>query len=113
MNFSFQHTFGSSRRHLSSWLDGFAKIHTFKMDGQNVYFSGKMLESTTYMDSVAKGELVPQIMLNPFVNPDEDWSLIEMTEILQRQYNQWNGDMTHNGVSISGEASSNKLFSDI
>ena len=103
MNFTFQHTFGSNRRHLSSWLDGFAKIHTFKLDGQKVYFSGKMLESTTYMDSVAKGELVPQIMLNPFVNPDEDWSLFEVTEILQKQYNQWNGDMTHNGVSNLGD----------
>ena len=55
------------------------------------------------MDSVAKGELVPQIMLNPFANPDEDWSLFEVTEILQKQYNQWNGDMTHNGVSNLGD----------
>ena len=69
-----------------------------------------MLESTTYMDSVAKGELVPQIMLNPFVNPDEDWTLLEVAEILQHQYNQWNGDMSHNGVSISGIASKPQIF---
>ena len=53
-----QRTFGSEHKHLSSYLDGFAKLHTFKLDGSNVYFSGKMLGSSTYLDSVAKGELV-------------------------------------------------------
>jgi len=47
-----QITFGSERRHLGSWLDGFAKLHTIKFDGKIAYFSGKMVESTTYMDSV-------------------------------------------------------------
>jgi len=94
-----QLTFGSPKRHLSSWLDGFAKLHSFKFDGKNVYFSGKMLESTTYMDSVAKGELVPQLTLNPLANPDEEWTLMEVGEILYKQVKQWLnvGDLKHNG----------------
>ena len=92
-------TFGSEHKHLSSWLDGFAKLHSFKLDGQKVYFSGKMIESTTYMDSVAKGELVPQITLNKLAN-GEEWSLSEMSELLSRMGNQMLGDASHNGVSI-------------
>ena len=95
---SLKHTFGSEHKHFSSWLDGFAKLHSFKLDGQKVYFSGKMIESTTYMDSVAKGELVPQITLNKLAN-GEEWSLSEVSEILSRMGNQMAGDATHNGVS--------------
>ena len=44
-----QISFGSKRRVLNSWLEGFAKLHSFKMDGTNVLYSGKMLESPNYM----------------------------------------------------------------
>jgi carotenoid cleavage dioxygenase-like enzyme len=92
-----QHTFGSEKRHLSSWLDGFAKLHSFKFDGANVYFSGKMIQSTTYVDSVANGELVPQITLSPLANPDEDWTTLELGEILMKQTNQIFHMGKHNG----------------
>ena len=59
-----------------------------------------MVESSTYMDSVAKGELVPQITLNPLANPDEEWNLLEMEEIMERSFNQWYGDASHGAVSI-------------
>ena len=95
-----QLTFGSEKRHLSSWLDGFAKLHSFKFDGRNVYFSGKMIESTTYMDSLEAGELVPQITLNKLKNPDEEWTLLEMEKIGERSINMFFGDMTHNAVSF-------------
>ena len=95
-----QHTFGSPKKHLSSWLDGFAKLHSFKFDGSNVYFSGKMVESTTYMDSVAAGELVPQVTLNKLANPDEEWTALEIGDILYRQMTQWYGDLSSNAVSI-------------
>ena len=95
-----QITFGSEKKHLSNWLDGFAKLHSFKFDGANVYFSGKMIASTTYLDSTAKGELVPQITLGPLDNPDEEWGLWEMMEIMRRAENQYIGDMTHNAVYI-------------
>ena len=80
-------------------MDGFAKLHSFKLDGKRVYFSGKMIESTTYKDSVERGELVPQITLNKLANPDDEWNLMEMQEIGSRSLNQMMGDMTHNSVS--------------
>ena len=58
-----------------------------------------MIESTTYKDSVAKGELVPQITLNKLAN-GEEWSLSEMSELLSRMGNQFLGDASHNGVSM-------------
>ena len=94
-----QLSFGSSKKQLSSWLDGFAKLHSFKLDGKKVYFSGKMIESTTYKDNVERGELVPQITLNRLANPEDEWNLLEMQEIGSRSLNQMMGDMTHNSVS--------------
>ena len=81
-------------------MDGFAKLHSFKFDGRNVYFSGKMIESTTYMDSLEAGELVPQITLNKLKNPDEEGTLLEMEEFGERSINMFFGDMTHNAVSF-------------
>ena len=43
-----QISFGSTRRILNSWLEGFAKLHSFKMDGTNMLYSGRMLESPNY-----------------------------------------------------------------
>jgi len=79
-----QMTFGSDKRKLSSWLDGFAKLHSFKFDGRNVYFSGKMVASSTYMDSMENGELVPQITLSTFQNPEDEWTYWEYLEMFQR-----------------------------
>ena len=79
-----QHTFGSEKRHLNNWLDGFPKLHSFKFNGDKVLFSGKMLESKNYMDSVAAGELTPQLTLNQFVNPADDWNMAEKFEIFYK-----------------------------
>ena len=35
--FSRQISFGSERRHMSSWLEGFGKLHSFKLDGPKVF----------------------------------------------------------------------------
>ena len=59
-----------------------------------------MVESTTYMDSVAAGELVPQVTLNKLANPDEEWTALEIGDILYRQMTQWYGDLSSNAVSI-------------
>ena len=49
---------------------------------------------------VAKGELVPQITLNALADPNEEWTLFEVGEIMYRQFNQWlNLDLEHSGVS--------------
>ena len=42
-------SFGSSRRIMTSWLDGYAKLHSFKLSGSNVLYSGRMLESPNYL----------------------------------------------------------------
>ena len=94
--FTIKISFGSEKRHLTNWLDGFAKLHTLKFDGQNVYFSGKMIESTTYLDSVKKQELVPQFTLSSFANPDDEWSIFENIEMMKRANEQFNGNMEHN-----------------
>ena len=93
-------TFGSDRRKLSSWLDGFAKLHSLKFDGRNVYFSGKMIASSTYIDSVEQGELVPQFTLSTFQNPEDEWTYWEYLEIMQRGNEQFNGESEHNLVGF-------------
>jgi len=77
--------FESPRRHLNSWLDGFAKLHSFKFIGDQVLFSGKMLEPPNYLASVAAGELVPQRTLNKFANPEDEWKLWEKLQIAWKQ----------------------------
>ena len=57
-----------------------------------------MIESTTYKDSVLKGELVPQITLNSLEKPEEEWSVWEVVEIIQKSASQFTGDMAHNAV---------------
>merc|ERR1712020_648299 len=58
-------------------------------DGPNVYYSGKMIESTTFKDSVANGELVPQITLSPLADPKEEWGALEVASILTKVTAQW------------------------
>ena len=47
-------------------------------------FSGKMLESQNYLDSMEAGVLTPQLLLNQFANPDDDWNLLEKIEIFYK-----------------------------
>ena len=59
-----------------------------------------MIESTTYMDSLEKGELVPMMLLGGFQNPEEDeWNMREMMEIGEKAKDQFDGKMEHNSVS--------------
>ena len=58
-----------------------------------------MIQSTTYLDSVANGELVPQITLSPLANPDDEWTTLEMGDILMKQTNQIFGNGNHFAVS--------------
>jgi len=76
-----QISFGSDRRVLSSWLDGYGKLHSFKFNGEQVVFSGRMLESPNYLASVAAGELAPQTTLNAFTNVEDEWSFWEKLKI--------------------------------
>jgi len=76
-----QISFKSERRIFTSWLDGFAKLHSFKFNGNRVLFSGKMMETPLYKESVWKGELVPQFTMNKFRTAEEEWSWSEKISI--------------------------------
>ena len=55
------------------------------------------------MDSVANGELVPQITLNSLANPEDEWKMLEIGEIVAKMAKQWFhfGDGKHNGVILN------------
>ena len=42
-------------RIMTSWLEGFAKLHSFKMRGSEFLYSGAMLQSPNYVASVEVG----------------------------------------------------------
>jgi len=75
---------GNPRRRFTSWLDGFAKLHSFKFSGSQVLYSGKMLESPNYVASREQGELVPSMTLNKFETKEEEWSWTERMTILAK-----------------------------
>merc|ERR1719369_1939266 len=81
-----QISFGSEKRVLTSWLDGFAKLHSFKFSGSKVLFSGRMLEPPNYLESVAAGELQPMFTLSKFATAEEEWSLWEKFKILRTAF---------------------------
>jgi len=85
-----QISFGSERRVLTSWLDGFAKLHSFKFSGSQVLFSGKMLESPNYLASLAAGELQPMFTLSKFASAEEEWSMWEKLKILTTAFDNNN-----------------------
>ena len=76
--------FNSSRRILTTWLDGFAKLHSFKFNNGKVLFSGKMLESPNYLASVESGELTPQLTLGEFKDTAEEWNILEKFDIVKK-----------------------------
>jgi len=81
-----QISFGSSRRIMTSWLEGFAKLHSFKMRGSEFLYSGAMLQSPNYVASVEAGELVPMTTLNKFDSEEEEWSWWEWFQILIKTF---------------------------
>ena len=65
-----QRKFGDDR-HYSSYLDSWGKLHKFTFNGEQVTFSGRMIETANFNKSVSKGEMVPTITLAQ-VQPN-DW----------------------------------------
>ena len=93
-----QISFKSERRIFTSWLDGFAKLHSFKFKGNRVLFSGKMMETPLYLESVQKGELVPQITLNKFRTVEEEWNSYEKMSIGWKMMSNSGYDNTNPGL---------------
>ena len=77
-------TIVSTRRHMNSWLDGFAKLHSFKFIGDQVLFSGKMLEPPNYLGNyldfftIILPKVIPirklLILFHQFYDNDQDIS---------------------------------------
>ena len=93
-----QISFGSKKRIFTSWLDGFAKLHSFKFRGNRVLFSGKMMQTPLYKESVKKGELVPQITLNKFRTEEEEWSWFEKMKITYKMMSNTAYDNSNPGL---------------
>jgi len=81
-----QISFESEHRHLASWLEGFAKLHSFKISGSKVLYSGKMLESPNYLASKERGEMVPMMTLNKFADPKDEWNWWEKLQIMVKMF---------------------------
>ena len=61
-------SFSSGKRNLSSWMDGWGKLYKVEFTGTGeVIYSGRMVEVPNYLESLEKGELVPQVITKLFV----------------------------------------------
>jgi len=76
--------FSSGRRNLSSWMDGWGKLYKIQFKDEEVLYSGRMVEVPNYVESMEKGELVPQDTLCKFEDEDEEWTFWEKLEILKK-----------------------------
>ena len=65
-----QRGFGDERQY-SSYLDSWGKLHKFTFTGEQVTYSGRMIETGNYNKSRDKGKMVPTITL-AHVQPN-DW----------------------------------------
>merc|ERR1712080_222135 len=101
-------SFGSKRRILASWLEGWAKIHSFKFNGSRVLFSGKMLETPLYKENVENGELTPQMTFNYFDNPEDEWSFWEKLQIIRKAAGGSGYDNSNPAVWRIGPANAEK-----
>merc|ERR1712179_279007 len=76
--------FSSGRRNLSSWMDGWGKLYKIQFKNDKVLYSGRMVEVPNYLESLDKGELVPQDTLCKFDKEEEEWTFWEKLEILKK-----------------------------
>ena len=81
--------FGGERVH-TSWMDGFAKLHSFKFNGNvsDVLFSGQFIKTPIYVKCLEKGDLIPYVTLAK-VGPT-DWSWSETYEAIKNKFDNTN-----------------------
>jgi len=71
--------FPNQTRYYTNWMDGWGKLHSFAFDGQQLKFSGKLLEPPLYKATLAAGDLVPSTTLGGLT--PTDWTMAEKLEI--------------------------------
>lgn len=81
--------FGGERTH-TSWMDGFAKLHSFKFNGNvsDVLFSGQFIKTPIYNKCLEKQDLIPYVTLAK-VGPT-DWTWSETYEALKNKFDNTN-----------------------
>lgn len=89
------------KRHFSMYMDGYGKLHSFKLDGDQVLASGKLLETPLYKRNAAAGDIQPSITLAA-VEP-EDWSSWEMMQGLTSGFDNTNTHVWRYGSSKNKE----------
>jgi hypothetical protein len=65
-------------------LDGWAKLHSLKFNQGKILFSGKFVKSLNYVESADQGYLTPQMTLNKFTDPNDEWNFLEYIKILTK-----------------------------
>ena len=81
--------FGGERTH-TSWMDGFAKLHSFKFNGNvsDVLVSGQFIKTPIYVKCLEKEDLIPYVTLAK-VGPT-DWTWSETFEALKNKFDNTN-----------------------
>lgn len=84
-----RHNFGGERHH-TSWMDGFAKLHSFKFNGNtsDVLFSGKFITTPIYQKCLEAKDLIPYVTLAA-VGPN-DWTWGETWEAIKTKFDNTN-----------------------
>jgi len=80
-------------------MDGWGKLHSFKLHQGKVLSSGKLTETALYKKNVAAGQILPTITLAP-VAP-KDWSYLEMAKALKNGFDNTNTHVWRYGSSTN------------
>jgi len=82
-------SFGGERIH-TSWMDGFAKLHSFKFNGNtsDVLVSGQFIKTPIYNKCLEQKDLIPYVTLAK-VGPT-DWTWSETFEALKNKFDNTN-----------------------
>jgi len=86
--------FGGQRSY-SMYMDGAAKLHGFRIDGEKVSSTAKFLKTASYIRNEAAGDIRPSITLAPII--PNDWSPMEVIEALQNGFDNHNTNVWRYG----------------
>lgn len=84
-------------KHYTMYMDGWGKLHSFKLHGGKVLASGKLTETALYKKNVDAKEILPAVTLAP-VGPT-DWSSWEMIKGIKNGFDNTNTHVWRYGSS--------------
>jgi len=86
-------------KYYTMYMDGWGKLHSFKLHNGQVLASGKLTETELYSKNVAAKEILPAVTLAP-VGPT-DWSSWEMIKGLKNGFDNTNTHVWRYGSSTN------------